>query len=281
MALDEFQLAAAGLFSIISLLAAYYYVFSGSQGRPVLIKDQFQEFPLIQKTVLSHNSGFYRFGLPKPTDTLGLPIGQHISIAATINEKEVVRSYTPTSSDFEKGYFDLVIKSYPNGNISKFISELNIGETIKVRGPKGFFNYVPNEVKHYGMVAGGTGITPMYQIIQEIVRDPKVTTKCTLIYGNVNEEDILLKKELDDIVENHSNIKVYYVLDHPPKVWNGGSGYITQDILKEHLPSADPENRLLICGPPAMSSSIKKSGVALGFAKAKPVSKSGDQTFLF
>jgi ferredoxin-NADP reductase len=52
----------------------------------------------------------YRFALPHPNDVLGLPIGQHISVQAVINGKEIMRSYTPTSSDDDLGYFDLMIK---------------------------------------------------------------------------------------------------------------------------------------------------------------------------
>lgn len=53
----------------------------------------------------------YRFGLPRNDDVLGLPIGQHITLIVDINGKEVSRSYTPTSSDEDKGYFELVIKA--------------------------------------------------------------------------------------------------------------------------------------------------------------------------
>lgn len=52
----------------------------------------------------------YRFALPHPEDVLGLPIGQHISIQAEINGKQIMRSYTPTSSDDDLGHFDLLIK---------------------------------------------------------------------------------------------------------------------------------------------------------------------------
>lgn len=41
---------------------------------------------------------------------LGLPIGQHISIQANIDGKNVMRSYTPTTLDNDKGYFELVVK---------------------------------------------------------------------------------------------------------------------------------------------------------------------------
>lgn len=52
----------------------------------------------------------YRFALPRKDDILGLPIGQHISVMAEINGKEISRSYTPTSSDEDLGHFDLLIK---------------------------------------------------------------------------------------------------------------------------------------------------------------------------
>jgi hypothetical protein len=52
----------------------------------------------------------YRFGLPLPDDILGVPIGQHITVAAEINGKTLSRSYTPTSSDDDPGHFDLVVK---------------------------------------------------------------------------------------------------------------------------------------------------------------------------
>ena len=52
----------------------------------------------------------YRFGLPSKDDVLGLPIGQHISVQAEISGKNIMRSYTPTSSDDDLGHFDLLVK---------------------------------------------------------------------------------------------------------------------------------------------------------------------------
>jgi ferredoxin-NADP reductase len=56
------------------------------------------------------NFASYRFALPRKDDVLGLPIGQHVTLIAKINGKEVSRSYTPTSCDEDKGYFELLIK---------------------------------------------------------------------------------------------------------------------------------------------------------------------------
>ncbi|KAJ1549708.1 NADH-cytochrome b5 reductase, partial [Cladochytrium tenue] len=74
--------------------------------------------------------------------------------------------------------------SYPTGNVSKYFAELKVGDKVKIRGPKGFFNYTPNMVPEFLMIAGGTGITPMYQIIQAILKDPSEKTKINLIFAN-------------------------------------------------------------------------------------------------
>lgn len=174
---------------------------------------------------------------------LGLPIGQHISLAATLDvtdqktgsveKRQVVRSYTPISSDNDLGHFDLLIKSYPTGNISRHLTTLSIGDKTAVKGPKGAMVYTPGMVKRFGMIAGGTGITPMLQIINAIVRGRSSgdDTQVALIYANVNLDDILMKDELDAIVARDERIRVYYVLNNPPENWNGGEGFVTADMI--------------------------------------------------
>ncbi|CDO96593.1 unnamed protein product [Kluyveromyces dobzhanskii CBS 2104] len=268
---------------VVCTIIAVILELQSKKDKPVLDKEKLQEFPLVAKTVLTHNTAVYRFGLPKPTQVLGLPIGQHISVQANINGKEILRSYTPTSLDSDAvGYFELLIKSYEKGNISKHFAELNIGDRLKVRGPKGFYQYQPNMNQEIGMIAGGTGIAPMYQIMKSIFANDADTTKVHLVYGNQTEEDILLKKELDVFVSKKpSQFKVHYMLDKAPEVWTGGVGYITAEVMKEYLPAPAAGTQLLVCGPPPMVSSIKRNAVALGYEKAKPISKMGDQVFVF
>ena len=184
----------------------------------------------------------YRFNLPTTNSILGLPIGQHISVAATLEQpdgqhKEIVRSYTPISSDENHGYFDLLIKSYPTGNISKHMALMKVGQALKVKGPKGAMVYTANLVKRFGMIAGGTGITPMLQIIRAIIRGRPQnggtdTTEVDLIFANVNKEDILLKEDLDSLAEDDKGFRVHYVLNNPPEKWEGGVGFVTSDMIK-------------------------------------------------
>lgn len=79
-----------------------------------------------------------------------------------------------------------------------------------------------------------------------------------MIFANVNEEDILLKKELDDLAAKHSNFKVYYVLNNPPAGWTGGVGFVTQDMIKEHLPGPSKDSKILLCGPTPMITAMTK-----------------------
>lgn len=274
-------LTLTGLVAGLVSYFAYYTVFANRE-RSVLKKDEFQKFPLIQKEILSKDSAIFRFGLPRPTDVLGLPIGQHIQIQAEVDGKNVLHSYTPTSLDQDsKGYFDLLIKVYPNGRLSKHLDSLKLGESINVKGPKGFYKHEANKLNHICMVAGGTGITPMYQLIKAILTNPEDNTKITLLYGSISEEDILLRSELDEFAEKHEQFTLVHFLDKAPENWTGKQGYVTKEALVEHFPKPADDVQLLICGPPGLVSSIKKASNELGFAKAKPISKDGDQVFLF
>ena len=117
------------------------------------------------------------------------------------------------------------------------MASMKIGQTLKVKGPKGAMVYTPNLVRHFGMISGGTGITPMLQIIKAIIRGRprnggKDTTEIDLIFANVNQEDILLKEDLDSLAKEDEGFRVHYVLNNPPEKWNGGVGFVTPDMIK-------------------------------------------------
>jgi cytochrome-b5 reductase len=150
------------------------------------------------------------------------------------------------------------VQSYDLGNISKHIALLKVGQKIRVKGPKGQFNYTPTLARSLGMIAGGTGITPMFQIIQAIARNPADTTQVRLIYANVSPEDILLKDELDRLVVSRpGQIQVFYVLNNPPAGWTGGQGFVSQEHIKTHLPATADDIKILLCGPPPMNNAMK------------------------
>jgi len=259
-----------------------YLKFGTTKRKPVLDPVVWKEFTLSKKIVVSPNTAIYRFALPHPNDVLGLPIGQHISVQAVINGKDIMRSYTPTSSDDDFGHFDLMIKSYEKGNISRYFSLLKIGDKVKIKGPKGQFKYHPSLTREIGMIAGGTGITPMLQIIRAALKNPLDLTKLSLIYANVNPDDILLKKELDELAASHpTRFNVYYVLNNPGPAWTGGVGFVSKDQIARYMPPTDVNVKVLMCGPPPMMTAMKKHLADLNYPAPRTVSKLVDQVFLF
>ncbi|OBT56253.1 hypothetical protein VE04_02426 [Pseudogymnoascus sp. 24MN13] len=250
-----------------------------SYPKAVLRPDALQEFELKEKTIISHNVAIYRFKLPTPNSILGLPIGQHISISANLPTTTAEGETTARTSSAPTPPFP----SYPTGNISKYMASLIVGQTIKVKGPKGAMVYTPNMVRHFGMIAGGTGITPMLQVIRDVIRGRAAgdTTEIDLLFANVNVEDILLKEDLDALAAADKGFRVHYVLNNPPEGWTGGVGFVTPEMIAKFLPKAAADVKVLLCGPPPMISAMKKATEGLGFTKAKPVSKLEDQVFAF
>ncbi|CAI5728404.1 unnamed protein product [Hyaloperonospora brassicae] len=235
--------------------------------------------PLIEKEILSHDSRRFRFALPSPQHVLGLPVGQHISLRYTDEGgKLVMRSYTPVTSDDTKGYVDLVIKVYfknvhpkfpDGGKMSQYLDNLAIGDTIEVSGPKGKLTYVGKgeiHIKHrmrdvvpevrkcrkIGMIAGGTGITPMLQVVRRALQDPDDKTEFSLLFANQTEADILCRDEIEAMVAKHSNVKVWYTVDRADEGWKYSTGFVSAAMIKRHLPAAAPDTQIFMCGPPPM-----------------------------
>lgn len=257
--------------------------------------------PLIEKQEISHDTCRFRFGLPTKDHVLGLPVGQHIHLIATIADELVIRAYTPVSCDDDMGHVDLVIKVYrrnvnpkfPNGGkMSQHLDEMKIGDKIAFRGPSGKLQYlgqgkfqirklrkdppVTIAATKLNMIAGGTGITPMLQLVREVLKRSDDSTVMSLLFANQTESDILLRDELDSYAAKYSKrFKVWYTLDVTTdgksallktffntfsnsllllifSGWNYSKGFINDEMIKDHLfpPSADTV--VLMCGPPPM-----------------------------
>lgn len=86
--------------------------------------EEFIPLKLDQRIQISPDTFRFRFELPNVKHILGLPIGQNIQVRATIDDKEVIRAYTPVSSDEDFGFMDLLIKVCSNS----FKSLLNLCE---------------------------------------------------------------------------------------------------------------------------------------------------------
>ncbi len=112
--------------------------------------------------------------------------------------------------------------------------------------------------RRFGMIAGGTGITPMLQIMNAVLRDePNSSVTVSLLYANQTEDDILVRKELEDAVSRfRGRFRLHYTVDRPPEEggWIYSTGFITKEMIMDHLPGPedDGSTQILMCGPPPM-----------------------------
>lgn len=210
--------------------------------------------------IVNHNTKRFRFKLPEEDMVSGL----HVASAVLAKfkpegaEKPVLRPYTPISDEDTKGYMDLLIKKYENGPMSTHLHDMVPGQRLDIKGPLPKYPWAANKHSHIGLIAGGTGITPMFQLCRAIFNNPEDKTKVTLVFGNVTEEDVLLKQELSHLENTYPNrFRAFYVLDNPPKEWTGAKGYINKELLKTVLPEPKTENiKLFVCGPPGLMKSV-------------------------
>ncbi|KFZ15419.1 hypothetical protein V502_05623 [Pseudogymnoascus sp. VKM F-4520 (FW-2644)] len=250
--------------------------------RPVLDPRKYRKLPLALKEKLSANTYRFVFSLPSADAVLGLPTGQHVAIQAEVGGKIISRSYTPISNDKDPGGLELVIKIYPDGLLTNHMAGLKVGETLEFRGPKGAMTYKNGLCKHIGMITGGTGITPMYQLIRAICEDDADKTTVSLLYANNSEDDILLRPQLDSWAAKYPHkFKVWYVVGTAPAGWKYGTGFVTKEVIAERLPKSSPDSKIMLCGPPGMINAMKNNLDGLGFTKPGAIAKATDQIFLF
>jgi cytochrome-b5 reductase len=226
----------------------------------------FVSLKLAEVENINHNTRRFRFELPEGDNVSGLHVASALlaKYKGPNDEKATLRPYTPTSDEDAQGYIDLLVKKYPEGPMSTHLHNMAPGQRLDLKGPLPKYPWSENKHDHIALVAGGTGITPMWQLARAIFRNPNDKTQVTLVFGNVSEEDILLKKELAELENTYpQRFRAFYVLDKPPKDWAGGKGFITKELLKTVLPEPKEANiKVFVCGPPGLMKAISGNKVS-------------------
>jgi len=225
----------------------------------------FVDFELKRVEHYNHNTAKFVFKLNDDEASL-LPLASCVIVKSSDPEglkdakgKPVIRPYTPISRSDTPGELTFLIKKYENGLASGYIHGLKPGDKLAIKGPIQKFPYKDNEFEEVGMIAGGTGIAPMYQILIHALTKPENKTKFKLIFANVSEKDILLKGELDALKKQYpQTFDVVYTVDAAGPGWNGSVGYITPELIKQNIapPSLGNKVKVFVCGPPGQMKAI-------------------------
>jgi nitrate reductase (NAD(P)H) len=246
---------------------------------------------LASKKSVSWDTRIFRFALESPSQTLGLPTGQHMMIRLRdpVTREMIIRSYTPISETGEPGFVDVLVKIYfdtperKGGKMSQAIDQLPIGHPIEFKGPIGKFEYkgngtctvngVERSVDKLLMVCGGSGVTPIYQVYRAVMQDREDKTQCVVMNGNRLLEDVLCKTELDAFHKENADSeksKLLYTLTQAPEEWEGLKGRIAAPLLKEHAQREEfckGNAMVLICGPEPLEKSAKAALLEIGWGE--------------
>jgi cytochrome-b5 reductase len=256
------------------------------RGSNTPINSKFRYYTLGEVIPMTHDVALFRFLLPKEDDVFALrPCS---TLQARLKEGVqaidiVERFYTPVTSNGTKGYFDIIVRRQKQGRMTNHLFGLRPGDEMQFRTVMFKMQYRPNKWKQLGLIAGGTGLTPMLQVVRAAlegidptaaVSGPPDRTKLSLLYCNRTERHILVRGLIDNLARAHPDrFRVTYCVDTPlkPEAWRGYTGLITKEMLEATMPKSDPDNLILLCGPDGMLSHV--AGTPMGVLQVMSSSK--------
>ena len=188
--------------------------------------------------------------------------GQYVALEKKISGQSLRRTYSISSVPTD-GSLSVGIKKVLYGKFSNYAFDyLKVGETLKVFKPDGrfFINYQDNQ--NLIFIACGSGITPVISIIDFILKTKKNST-ITLIYGNKTIESTMYRDRLEALKNSYlEQLSLRYFFSEGNQEIKFSQGRIDENKIevlinqKQLIPSK--VNAVFLCGPQAMTSSMKK-----------------------
>eukprot|EP00003_Mantamonas_plastica_P014373 TRINITY_DN2496_c0_g1_i2.p1 TRINITY_DN2496_c0_g1~~TRINITY_DN2496_c0_g1_i2.p1 ORF type:complete len:877 (-),score=346.25 TRINITY_DN2496_c0_g1_i2:24-2654(-) len=247
--------------------------------KPALSPNKFVALRFREAVKVSPTTSIFRFDLPDKNQQVGLSVGQYIATRATLDGEEVVRFYSPLSRPDNLGVLELLVKITAGGTMTEHMSAMQAGDELEFKGPIAGLELDVGTKKRIGMLAGGTGIAPMIQIIRaHLLHERKMgggqLFDLRLVFGAKDESELVLREALSAHMQKHSNLSTWYVLNEPPEDWDMGKGFITKEIIEEQMPPPGKDTLIVVCGPPIFCKVMRTALTELGYVE-------GDDYFSF
>lgn len=242
------------------------------------IHPDFQKLEIVD--VVKHSDNIKTFRLKK-IDKSNVAIfrsGQYLVIESEVNGVKASRPYSISTSPKESqngGYYEITVKSEPNGFMSKeAVNNWDTGMKIISSQPMGFFHYEPlRDKKNIICFAGGSGITPFRSMIPDLLEKYK-DIKITLFFGFTTIGEYLFTEDFNKLLSRYSeNFTMVPVLSENDSSWEGKTGFITENLIKEFVPDYC-DCSWFICGPQGLKDAISSIFQANKLRKANLRSES-------
>jgi len=207
-------------------------------------------------------------------ETFRFAAGQHLTLRAFIDGRDVRRSYSICSA-VQDGALRIAVKRNQGGVFSAWANEtLKAGDTLEVTAPMGHFN-VPlaaGNRKHYAGFAAGSGITPLLSLVKTtLAAEP--ASEFTLFYGNRASSTVMFREELAALKDLHlARFNLVHVLSREAQdieLLHGRIDREKADALLAHWLDLDDVDTVFVCGPDGMMRAVAEALKVRGFPEAR------------
>ena len=214
---------------------------------------QTTKYKIVDNSTLTHN--VFRLTLsPLENDKVpNFKAGQFVYLLNKDFDESDPRPFSISSPPEQKKTLEFSIKVY--GNWTRSLSQKKSGE-IFVSKPYGDFIFKEN-ISHAVFLLAGIGIAPIMSMLRSLIikgKDPKIT----MLYGNLIEEDIVYREELESFKKYFTDINIQHILSEIPDnyPWQGYRGFINQKIIEKEAGNKNAD--YFVIGQPAFMEKMLK-----------------------
>jgi len=198
-------------------------------------------------------------------DTFQFVAGQFVTLRATINNQEVRRAYSISSSPHES-HLQVSIKEIEGGIFSTYANRvLKIGDTLEVGIPEGKFllSNITDEPKSYLAFVSGSGITPVLSMIKTVLTQ-SAESRFVLVFGNRTEEDTMFLQVLRRLQSSY-NSRLFIEWVYSRQISEGNHiGRINTDLVTTILDQKYKDfnfDSVYLCGPEEMIYTLRNKSL--------------------
>lgn len=161
--------------------------------------------------------------------------GQFLTIHVPIDGVVHKRAYSFSSNPYTDKDLKITIKKVDKGLVSNYIhGHVKIGDKLETDKPAGSFYIEPdkNAKKQYVFFAGGSGITPIYSIVESVLTN-EPNSKILLVYANQTLSSVIFQKEIKALESKFpDNFSVEHIITYIKKnEANYHSGLATKELI--------------------------------------------------
>ena len=195
--------------------------------------------------------------------------GQYVNLFLEVGGVRTSRPYSISSSPTQAGHWDLTVRRVADGFASDYLlDEVRPGDILQSTSPAGTFAYNPLfHGRDLVFLAGGSGITPFMSMIREVT-DRGLKRNIRLVYGSRTPDDVIFRQELEEIAGRHPNITCDVVISEPPTGYEGRTGFLSADRIRECIGEVG-DQMFYLCGPEAMYAFCESELEALGVPRRR------------